>query len=167
MERQVHRLRQLVLVPCPSQGHINPMLQLGTILYSKGFSITIAQTQFNVPNPANHPNFAFLPIANRLSNHNDPSFNFIDFISSLNVNCKSPLQELLTQMIQEQGSEDKLPCIIYDEYMYFAEAVACHLKLPSIILCTGSAANLLTYHAFPLLQKQGYLPLKGMHDLFC
>lgn len=29
---------------------------------------------------------------------------------------------------------DEIACIIYDEYMYFAEAVAKHLKLPSIML---------------------------------
>ncbi|KAB1220161.1 UDP-glycosyltransferase 76E9 [Morella rubra] len=48
MEKNRQRPRRLlVLLPCPFEGHINPMLQLGTILHSKGFSITIVQPQFN------------------------------------------------------------------------------------------------------------------------
>ncbi|KAJ0083351.1 hypothetical protein Patl1_31214 [Pistacia atlantica] len=64
-------------------------------------------------------------------------------------------------MIDEKQQLQELPCIIYDEYMYFAEQVAHLLKLPSIILSTGSAANLLTYYAFPRLQKDGFIPFEG------
>ncbi|KAM3739890.1 hypothetical protein ACB098_08G056900 [Castanea mollissima] len=73
MEKNGQRSRRLVLLPCPFQGHINPMLQLGTILHSKGFSITITHTEFNSPNPSNHPNFKFLPIPDGLSRENSLS----------------------------------------------------------------------------------------------
>ncbi|GMN23971.1 hypothetical protein TIFTF001_000362 [Ficus carica] len=69
MEKQTPRSRRLVLVPCPYQGHINPMLQLGTVLHSRGFSMTIAHTIFNSPNPQNHPNCRFLPLQDGLSQY--------------------------------------------------------------------------------------------------
>lgn len=110
------------------------MLQLGSILHSKGFPISIAHTQFNFPKTLNHPNFNFLPIVDGFSNCNVSSVNFIDVISGFNSNCKAPLQELMAQMMEAKEYQDEITCIIYDEYMYFAEAVAYYLKLPTIIL---------------------------------
>lgn len=51
MENQIRPY--LVLITPPLKCHITPMLQLGTILHLKGFSITITHTYFNSPNPSN------------------------------------------------------------------------------------------------------------------
>ncbi|KAJ4725684.1 UDP-glycosyltransferase [Melia azedarach] len=142
MEKQEGKCRLLVLVPCPFQGHINPMLQLGTILHSKGFSIAIAHTKFSFPDTTNHPDFIFLSLLDGSSYKLEDDF--IAFMSNLNSNCRAPLQHVLTRIMREQEQHEALPCIIYDALMYFAEAVACHLKLPSLILHTGGAANSLT-----------------------
>ncbi|KAL4610711.1 hypothetical protein ACB092_08G070500 [Castanea dentata] len=157
MEEQRQRHQRIVLLPCLFQGHINPMLQLGSILHSKGFSITITHTQFNFPNTLNHPNFNFLPIVDGFSNCNVSSVNFIDVISGFNSNCKAPLQELMAQMMEAKEYQDEITCIIYDEYMYFAEAVANHLKLPSIILSTSSATNTLSFHTILQLLKDSHI----------
>ncbi|KFK33269.1 hypothetical protein AALP_AA6G352800, partial [Arabis alpina] len=45
MEEKLVRKRRVLLVPAPAQGHITPMIQLATILYSKG-----AVTKFKLPN---------------------------------------------------------------------------------------------------------------------
>ncbi|KAL5703454.1 4-alpha-glucanotransferase [Ranunculus cassubicifolius] len=42
MEKTYH----VLLLPFPAQGHINPILQFGKILVSKGFNITLATTVF-------------------------------------------------------------------------------------------------------------------------
>ncbi|GAB2271275.1 hypothetical protein Dimus_006117 [Dionaea muscipula] len=36
-----------VCVPCPAQGHINPMLKLAKLLHFKGFHVTFVNTEFN------------------------------------------------------------------------------------------------------------------------
>ncbi|KAJ0083350.1 hypothetical protein Patl1_31215 [Pistacia atlantica] len=156
MEKQGCRYRELVLVPCPFQGHINPMLQLGTILHSRGFSITVAHAQFNSPQTSNHPDFVFLPLPDGTSSKPVMPLDFLAFMSNLNLNCRAPFQDFLSQMIEKQDQHDQLPCIIYDGFMSFAQAVACHLKLPNIILQTGSVASVLTYFAYPRLQEEGY-----------
>ncbi|KAJ0084397.1 hypothetical protein Patl1_31328 [Pistacia atlantica] len=158
MEKQGWRCRKLVLVPCPFQGHINPMLQLGTILHSKGFSITVAHAQFNSPQTSNHPDFIFQSLPDGISSKPDIPRDFLAFMSSLNLNCRAPFQEFLSQMIGKQEQQDELPCIIYDALMYFAEAVSSQLKLPSIILQTCSVTTMLTYFAYPRLQEEGYIP---------
>ncbi|XP_058762659.1 UDP-glucose iridoid glucosyltransferase-like [Vicia villosa] len=159
MENQI-RLH-LVLIPPPLKGHITPMLQLATILHSKGFFITIAHTHFNSPNPSNHPNFNFLPFFDGLSNTQITSKNFIDIASSLNTNCVTPLKESLVHHIAKlEKHGEKIACVIYDGFFHFIDSLAKELKLPSIVFRTTSATNILTYHVCAHLQTKGYLPLQ-------
>ena len=46
--------------------------------------------------------------------------------------------------------------------MYSIDSVARELQLPSIVLRTTSATNLLTYHAFVQRQSKGFPPLQGI-----
>ncbi|KAJ4847359.1 hypothetical protein Tsubulata_005597 [Turnera subulata] len=89
------RKGRVVLVPFPSQGRINPMLQLGTILYSKGFSITVVHPQFNCPDPSTHPHFTFESINDGISQEDISSWNIWNIIWGLNDNCEKPLKEWL------------------------------------------------------------------------
>ncbi|XP_004294261.1 PREDICTED: UDP-glycosyltransferase 76E2-like [Fragaria vesca subsp. vesca] len=155
MEMQGQRL---VLVPCPYQGHINPMLQLGTFLHSKGFSITIVHTQFNSPSPSNHPEFTFIPIPDGLTVPLVSSGNIVAILLAINANCKSSFEQCLTTQVMEQEPEKKITCIIYDEFMYFSAAAANHLNIPSIILRTTSAANFLARSTVIELHSKGHIP---------
>ncbi|KAL5747970.1 hypothetical protein ACOSP7_025001 [Xanthoceras sorbifolium] len=168
MEIQGHRRRGLVLVPWLMQGHINPMLQLGTILHSKGFSITIAHTQLNSPDTcSSYPDFVFLPLLSDISSsQGNGSDDFSGQISNLNSNCKAPLQELLTQIVlKKQEQHEEPPCIIYDPMMYYVKAVAHHLKLPSILFRTSCATNMLSWYVCPGIQKEGYTPFQDFKSL--
>ncbi|KAK2642172.1 hypothetical protein Ddye_023935 [Dipteronia dyeriana] len=100
-----------MLVPLPYQGHITPMFQLGTILHSKGFSIIVVLTQFNSPNPSNNPEFKFQAIPDGLSHHVTSSGNFGHIIGLLNVNCETPIQECLAQMVKQQDHDDEIVCV--------------------------------------------------------
>ncbi|KAL5817083.1 hypothetical protein ACOSQ3_025461 [Xanthoceras sorbifolium] len=116
MERQGGRCRRLVLVPFPLQGHISPMLQLGTILHSRGFSITIAHTtNLGSPDASKHPDFVFLPLSSDDSSsttESKDSDDFIVFVSDLNLNHRASLQEQLTEMVEKQEQHEELPCIV-------------------------------------------------------
>lgn len=135
------------------------MLQLGTILHNRGFSITIVHTQLNSPKPSNHPDFDFQFIPEGLSKQEIASFNVVDVILALNERCRIPLQECL---IQRESRED-ITCIIYDDLMYFSEEVANHLNIPSIVLRTSSAASLLSRLAILQLKDEGYIPIPGTY----
>lgn len=158
------RRRRLVLVPLPFQGHITPMLQLGSILHSKGFSITVIHTELNSPVPTNHPEFRFVSIPDNLSEEVISSGNFVVLISILNVNCQAPFRECLVKMADqvEKEKEEEIACIIYDEYMYFSDAAAKQVKLPSMILRTVSASAYTPRTAIIQLKAEGSLTLKGM-----
>ncbi|GAB4851565.1 hypothetical protein Ancab_030967 [Ancistrocladus abbreviatus] len=75
-------------------GHLNPMFQLANILQTKGFSISIIHTQFNAPNPANHPNFTFHLIADGLLESEASMRDGIGLFMTLNNKCQVPLRGL-------------------------------------------------------------------------
>ncbi|KDP42171.1 hypothetical protein JCGZ_02901 [Jatropha curcas] len=158
MDTRAHRRRHAVLVPCPFQGHISPMLQLGTILQSKGFSIIVVHTKFNSPNSSDHPEFVFQSIPDGLSSQEIVSGNLLEIILALNQNCKIPFQECLPRIMARKDSDGEINCIIYDELMYFSEAVANQLKVPSIVLRTISAAACTARVAILQLKAKGSIP---------
>ncbi|PWA55224.1 UDP-glycosyltransferase 76H1 [Artemisia annua] len=150
---------RLVLTSSPLQGHMTPMLQLGTYLHSKGFSITIAHTEFNLPDPSKHPDFMFHPLPDKLSGPGI-SAGFIPFMQALNDNCKPHFKEHLTQIInaQKDRSDKESIVIIHDNLMFFASDVARELHLPSIVLRSSSAAFSLAMMIIPQLHQEGRFP---------
>ncbi|XP_010033063.3 UDP-glucose iridoid glucosyltransferase [Eucalyptus grandis] len=160
-ERGQRSNRRLVLVACPYQGHITPMLNLASLLHSKGFSIVIAHTQFNHPHPSGFPNFTFAPIPNCLPKDFLSSGDAAAIFASLNTNCEGPLRQLLSDMMaQDEATESKISCVIYDTLMYCADAAAHYMKLPSMALRTSSIGTQLIFSELPWLRREGYFPPK-------
>ena len=139
------------------------MLQLGTILYSKGFSVAVAHTHFNSLDPSNHPNFTFLPFSDGISDSHVNPNNLMDVVSAINNNSGTPLKELLVDhMAKANEKTEKVASIIYDACLYFIDSMARKLELPAAVLRITNATNLLTHHVFPELQSKGYLPMQGI-----
>ncbi|XP_039158874.1 UDP-glycosyltransferase 76E4-like [Eucalyptus grandis] len=116
------------------------MLQLATVLKSKDFSITVAHAHFNSLDYSVFPDFTFLCIPDGLSEEEVQNPDLKAIILRLNVNRESSLREYLTRSTNHMGPGDKICCIIYDAVVYFLEAVAHDLKIPSIALHSSSAA---------------------------
>nr|XP_043612199.1 UDP-glycosyltransferase 76H1-like [Erigeron canadensis] len=152
---------QLVLIASPLQGHMTPMLQLGTYLHSKGcFSITIAHSEFNSPDPSKHPDFHFQPLPDNVSGTDIVCASFIHFVQTYNNNCKPHFQGHLIKIINEQKdkSNKESIVIIHDHLMFFAASVASELGLPNIILRSSSAAFYPAFMIIPKLHQQGRYP---------
>lgn len=152
MEASATRKRRVMLVPVPLQGHLTPMLQLGTVLHSRGFSVTVAHPVFNSPNPENHPDFTFVSLPDGLC---PASGNLLEMIAALNTNCREPLEKCIEEL---QG---QVSCIIYDSLMHFVSAVAHHSRLPSIFFRPTTAAYMQSYHAALSLHEKMIIPLPG------
>lgn len=152
--------RRLVLFPIPLKGHLNPMLDLANILYSRGFSITIIHTHFNAPNSDDYPHFTFHPIADGLSEEASTG-GILHLISHLNVNCVEPLRDCLARLLSDV-SEEPVACLVADALWQFSRVVAENLKLPRLVLRTGGLSSFLVFAAFPPLREKGYLPIQGM-----
>ncbi|XP_058109373.1 UDP-glycosyltransferase 76B1-like [Magnolia sinica] len=163
MQDQKYQGPHLVLIPLPLQGHLNPMLQLATLLHSKGFLITIVHTQFNSPNPSNHPNFNFEPIPDGLSDDRAAAMDIIMLVAALNVAYKAPSEELLRRLVLE-NPYGPIKCIISDAMMHFTQDVASILNIPRVVIRTSSAISFAAFTAFPLLKQKGCLSVQD-HQL--
>ncbi|KAL0436802.1 UNVERIFIED_CONTAM: UDP-glucose iridoid glucosyltransferase [Sesamum radiatum] len=160
------RRRGVVLVPSPFQGHITPMLQLASILHSKGFSIHIAHTKFNSPNPSNFPHFTFLPLPDNLEGFDTCFHNLLNVMSVVNTNCEAPFHEHMMKMAaEEEVCGRPVACIIYDSIMKFADAVANRLELPSIVLRTTTAAYMHSHNVMFQLLAENLIPLPESSQL--
>jgi hypothetical protein len=151
--------RRLVLVVYPFQGHINPMLQLATILSSNGFSITILHPEFNAPNHSNHPDLSFVSIPDGLSKTNSPG-DLAATISAINGSCEAPFQRY---MEEAEDPDDRVAGVIYDGFMHFAQRVANHLKIPGISVRTSAAASLFAFAVFRHPDGHGYISFQGTY----
>nr|XP_016466961.1 PREDICTED: UDP-glucose iridoid glucosyltransferase-like isoform X1 [Nicotiana tabacum] len=153
---KVQKRQSVVLVPYPFQGHLTPMLQLGSILHSQGFSVVVAHTEFNAPDYSNHPEFVFHSMNDGLQGR-DMSMPSIENMHDLNENCKAPLKNYLVRMMEDDG--DELACIVYDNGMFFVDDVVTQLRIPSIVLRAFSATYL--HSMLTILQKPDkYLPFE-------
>ncbi|KAI3678244.1 hypothetical protein L6452_37529 [Arctium lappa] len=144
----------VVLTTSPFHGHMTPTLQLATALHAKGFSIAIAHSKLNPPDPSNHPDFIFLPLSDNLSAI-DVSSSFTGFIQDLNTNCRPSFREHLIRLTSEQNRGDKSMVVIYDHLMFFAGAVAMDLNLVAILFRSCSAAYYRACLARQQLHQQG------------
>ncbi|KAI4299478.1 hypothetical protein L6164_032937 [Bauhinia variegata] len=150
---------RLLLFPLPLQGHINPMLELAQILYSKGFSITIIHSTFNSPNSSNYPHFTFYSFPDGLSQTESSASDLLQFITLLNTKSVKPFRECLTKLLSD-ASDDPFACLISDAICYFTQAVAKSLGLPRIVLRTSGLSSFLVFAAFPLLREKSYFPVQ-------
>ncbi|KAI3799897.1 hypothetical protein L1987_35202 [Smallanthus sonchifolius] len=139
--------RRLVLFPLPFQGHINPMLQLASILYTKGFKIIIIHTDFNSPNQSNYPQFTFRSISDGLSKSKNGGLNLETTnhaINFMNKSCIAPFTVCLAKLLEVEP----VACLISDALWYFTQSVADSLKLKRIVLRTSSMSCIPVYAAF-------------------
>ncbi|KAJ9175811.1 hypothetical protein P3X46_014325 [Hevea brasiliensis] len=161
--RESHRQQRkgctLLLFPLPLQGHINPMLWLANILYSKGFSIIIIHTKFNSPNPSKYPHFTFHSIPDGLLEGEASTADVVDLVTLLNVKCIRSFRDSLVKLLLEV-KEEPIACLITDADWYFTQAVADSLKLPRLVLRTSNISFFLVFGALPLLLEKGYIPIK-------
>ncbi|KAJ0533712.1 putative cytokinin 7-beta-glucosyltransferase [Helianthus annuus] len=147
--------RRLVLLPYPLQGHINPMLQLASILHSKGFSITILHTRFNAPDPTNHPHFNFMPIPG-VAEENLPvsgTDNLIRLMRYLNDEGLGPIRGCLEKLLSEDAG---VASLITDAQWFAVQTIADGLELPRIVNWTTSVSAFLSFSAVPILRQMGY-----------
>ncbi|KAK4715750.1 hypothetical protein R3W88_014088 [Solanum pinnatisectum] len=111
----------VILVPYPSQGHINPLLQFAKRLASKGVKSTIATTKYTV-NSINSPNISVEPISDGFDEGGFTQAQNTDvFLKSFKENGSRTLSQILTKY---ENSTHPISCIVYDSFLPWALDVA-------------------------------------------
>lgn len=145
------------MFPLPFQGHLSPMLQLAELLRARGLAVTVLHTDFNAPDPARHPELAFVPIHEALPDEaTSPDADIVAQLLALNSGCEAPFREALAKLLRED-----VACVVVDGQWYAVLGAARGLGVPVLALRTDSAATFGSLLAFPRLRDVGYVPIKG------
>ncbi|KMT10142.1 hypothetical protein BVRB_5g119040 [Beta vulgaris subsp. vulgaris] len=161
--KQAHKAHVLV-VPYPSQGHINPMLQFSKRLASKGIKPTLAPTicfsklMHTSISPTHYgPKIQVRPISDGYDNGGFLSAESISaYLDSFRTNGPKTLAQLINKL-SEEG--DPVKAMIYDGQLPWALDVARQFGLVAVLFFTETCSvNSIYYQVQRGLIK---LPLMG------
>ncbi|KAE8666800.1 7-deoxyloganetin glucosyltransferase [Hibiscus syriacus] len=161
----------VVCVPHPTQGHINPMMQLAMILHHRGFHVTFVNTEFNhkrlLKSRGPHaldglPSFHFHTIPDGLPPTDaDATQDIPSLCESTGKTCLPYFKQLLHKLNDSTTSDvPSVSCIVSDGVMSFTLDAAEELGVPNVLFWTPSACGFLGYVYYRQLMEKGYTPLK-------
>lgn len=168
--REVH----VVVVPCPTQGHINPLLQFAKHLAHRGLNVTLPTilTNSNPTHLALHTSLTIQHVSLLPYQGTEPE-NPLAFWDRRQASIRLHLTELLTR---RESSGDSVDCIVYDSMMPWVLDVAKKFGvLGASFFTQSSAVNAIYYNVYkgwlnvPLQEKsvllEGQLPVLQPSDL--
>ncbi|KMS97341.1 hypothetical protein BVRB_6g155860 [Beta vulgaris subsp. vulgaris] len=128
----------VVVVPYPSQGHINPLLQFAKRLASKGMKATLATTKNTISSISYLQNVAVEPISDGYDDGVHPQAGSEDvFLNSFKSNGSKTLARLIDSY---QNSSAPVTCVVYDAFLPWALDVAKEYGLLGAAFFTNSAS---------------------------
>ncbi|KAH6754900.1 UDP-glucosyl transferase 74B1 [Perilla frutescens var. hirtella] len=127
----------VMLLPYPSQGHINPLLQFAKRLAAKGVRATLATTK-NTVNSIHAATVAVEPISDGFDDGGSAKAGKEgDYLSSLREHGSESLSQLLNKY---KNTKFPVSCIIYDAFFPWALDVAKQHGVFGASFFTNSAA---------------------------
>ncbi|KAK7340623.1 hypothetical protein VNO77_21331 [Canavalia gladiata] len=158
-----------LVIPYPSVGHVNPLMQLSQLLAKHGCNITLLNTEFNhkransagaagLDNPK-ETRIRFVTLPDGLGpedDRNDPK--------KVIFSIKSNMPPMLPKLIEEVSAlhvDNTITCIIVTVNMGWALEVGHKLGIKGALLWPASATSLATCHCIPRLIDDGIIDSDG------
>ncbi|WCJ21711.1 UDP-glycosyltransferase 74B1 [Euphorbia peplus] len=127
----------VIVVPYPSQGHINPLLQFAKRLVSKGVKATLATTHYTLTS-IRVPNVAVEPISDGFDESGFAQAKDVAlYLNSFKTNGSKTLSQLIKKF---EESDSPVNCIVYDSFLPWALDVAKQFGIFGGPFFTNSAA---------------------------
>ncbi|KAF7147607.1 hypothetical protein RHSIM_Rhsim03G0028200 [Rhododendron simsii] len=158
--------RHVVAMPFPGRGHINPMINLCTLLIPspKISTITLILTEewlglvsHHLPPAAASPKLRLRSIPNVLPSERTRGADFsgFSFYRAVDVEMEAPFEELLL-------TDDLRPvsCIVYDVFLRWVPGVGSRRNIPVVGFWTQAPSVFSVYYQFDLIADRGHVPVK-------
>ncbi|KAK9675702.1 hypothetical protein RND81_11G024700 [Saponaria officinalis] len=127
----------VVVVPYPSQGHINPLLQFAKRLASKGIKATLATTKYTISSISSIKNVTVESISDGFDEHGFSQAGSEEvFLNSFKVNGSKSLSQIIEK---HQNAPFPVTCVVYDAFLPWALDVAKKYGLYGAAFFTNSA----------------------------
>ncbi|KAF5808268.1 putative 7-deoxyloganetin glucosyltransferase [Helianthus annuus] len=149
-------MNQVMVVPFPGRGHINPMLNLCNILSSHScttlFTVVVTEEWLGFLNPdPEQDNIRFATIPNVLPSELNRGSDVVGFLTAANTKMEGPFVEVLDQ------TEFPVTLIIADGTMGWPFDVANRRDIPVAMYWPMSASMLSVVHHVDLLESNHHL----------
>ncbi|XP_043726159.1 UDP-glycosyltransferase 87A1-like [Telopea speciosissima] len=154
----------VVAIPYPGHGHINPMMNVCTLLAAKGLAVTFVVTEewLSLIGPGsgsgsgsgpNTPNIRFRTIPNVIPSEKTRGSDFVGFVEAVSTKMEAPLDQLLDRL------EPPATHIIADTFLAGPVAIGNRRNIPVTSLWVSSPALFSLHHHYHLLFSHGHLPV--------
>ncbi|KAL5992462.1 hypothetical protein ACLOJK_013381 [Asimina triloba] len=151
-------------VPFPAQGHITPMIHLAKLLHSRGFHITIVNTDYShrllassgaIDPTVEIEGFRMEAFSTGLASMFDAGMqNILELTKAIVENrMLSPLKDVVLRL------NDKGPpvsCIIFDPFMPSAQEIGKEFGIPDVAFWTMAGCSFMGFLHLDELQERGY-----------
>lgn len=126
----------VVVIPYPSQGHINPLLQFAKRLSSKGLKATLATTHYTVDS-IHAPGVTIEPISDGFDQGGFSDAPNADiYLEKFKVSGSRTLSQLIHK---HKATSSPVTCVVYDSFLIWALDVAREHGLVGASFFTNSA----------------------------
>lgn len=161
-ERKPSRAHHILVVPYPSQGHVNPMLQFCKRLVSKGTKATLVITKFI--SKSFHLQTNSIAVGTISDGFDDGGFrqaqDVDDYLAQMQRAGSQTLEDLVRSY---EKSNNPVDCIVYDAFLTWALDVAHRCGIKGAAFFTHACAvNYVYYYAARGLLK---LPVEAPVEL--
>ncbi|XP_042513520.1 UDP-glycosyltransferase 87A1-like [Macadamia integrifolia] len=148
----------VVAMPFPGHGHINPMMNVCTLLASKGLAITFVVTEewlslIGSGSAPNTPNIRFQTIPNVIPSELTRGSDYTGFIEAVCTEMEAPFDQLLDRL------EQSATCIIADSFLAWAVAIGNRRNIPVTLLWSMAPSLFSLRYHYHLLVAHGHLPV--------
>lgn len=179
----IHQKPHAVLVPHPTQGHVNPLMKLAKLLHSRGFHITFVNTEFNhrrlirskgLDSVKGFQDFRFETIPDGLPTSDSTIRDDVSKLcDSTRKNCFLHFKKLLDKLMIISSSldggdhdhdHDRVPpvsCVISDGTMSCGIKAAEEFGVPELHFWTASVCSFIGYLHHRELKKREIVPFKS------
>ncbi|KAG9446699.1 hypothetical protein H6P81_012827 [Aristolochia fimbriata] len=136
----------LLVLPYPSQGHINPMLQFAKRLFSKGVDVSLVTTVFLTKSMVAQTGPVTLEL---ISDGDDDGKGRVGNIEAYLDRFKKIGSQSLRDLIEKLGNSGRpVDCLVYDSFLPWALDVARECGIPGGSFFTQSCAVETIYYHF-------------------
>ncbi|KAJ4707332.1 UDP-glycosyltransferase [Melia azedarach] len=156
----------VLVMPCPTQGHVIPLLELSQCLAKHGFSVTFVNSEYShhrVLKALEGKDYVgeqiqMVSIPDGLKPGEDRNGN-VRILETIPQVMSGKLEEIIEEINGREG--EKIACVIADGIMGWAIEVAKRLKIKHASLWTSSAASLALSFSIQKLIDEGIIDSQG------
>lgn len=156
----------ILAIPYPAQGHVLPLMELSLKLVNHGFKITFLNTEFIHKRIVNalseEDNVKELINLVSIPDEMEPWEDRND-IAKVSQVLSRVMPAKLEQLVEDinRTDDNKVTCIIADEYIKWALEIAERLKIKRVAFCPAAAALHASIFSISNLIQDGVLDSNG------